>query len=366
MKTYKNLYEKLVSDENYHEAVRNACRHKGGKGRKARKARYIKGREEERKPFVMKMVKSPLPISHTPIEIYDGIRRKKRRIVVPTMEEQVLHHMVVNVLKPIFLKGMYEHSYGSIPGRGGHLAKKRIERWIRHGGRDCKYALKMDVHKFFDSVPRDRLKAMLDRIIRDERFMGVVNAIIDSGPGDVGIPIGFYTSQWFANFYLTGLDHYIKEELGARYYVRYMDDMVVLGPNKRALHRMREKIGRYLRDVLGLEMKGNWQVYLFDYQKGGGRVGRDLDYMGFRIYREHTALRRSIMLKCTRKARRVRKKVMRTGRKTVHDSRQMLSYLGWIDATDTYDMYRERVKPFVSFRQMKRQVGRYDRRLVMT
>ena len=52
MKTYKNLYEKLASDENYHEAVRNACRHKGGKGRKARKARYIRSREEERKPFV--------------------------------------------------------------------------------------------------------------------------------------------------------------------------------------------------------------------------------------------------------------------------------------------------------------------------
>lgn len=365
-KTYRHLWDEFASDENYRLAVRNACRHKTSKKRKYHKARYIMERADDLKPHIMLMAESPIPIPHTQVEIYDGIRRKKRLIVVPSIQEQVLHHMVINVLKPILMRSMYEHSYGSIPERGGHLAKKRLERWLRHGGKCCKYVLKMDVRKFFDSVPRDRLKAMLRHVVADERFMAVVDSIIDSGPGDVGIPIGFYTSQWFANFYLTGLDHFIKENLGAKYYMRYMDDMVILGPNKRALHKMREKIAAYLADNLGLEMKGNWQVYLFSYvRKDGTHVGRDLDYMGFRVWRNRVTLRRSIMLKCTRKARRVRKKVVVRGRKTVHDSRQMLSYLGWIDATDTYGMYCRHVRPYVSFQQMKRQVSRHDKAMLM-
>lgn len=363
-KTYRHLWDVFASDENYRLAVKNATKHKSGKRRKYRKARYILERADERKQHIMRMATNPQPIPHVQVEIYDGIRRKRRKIVVPSMEEQVLHHMVINVLKPILMRSMYEHSYGSLPERGAHLAKKRMERWVRHGGRRCKYVLKMDVRKFFDTVPRDRLKAMLRRVIADERLMAVIDAIIDSGPGEVGIPIGFYTSQWFANFYLTGLDHYIKERLGADYYMRYMDDMVVLGPNKRRLHRMREAIERYLNEELGLAMKGNWQVYRFHYVKGnGGETGRDIDYMGFRVWRDRVTLRRTIMLKCTRKARRVRRKVRDRGRKTVHDARQSLSYLGWIDATDTYDMYTHHVKPFVSFQQMRRQVSRHDRAL---
>jgi len=359
VKSYKHLWEQYVSRENYETALRNATRHKGRSGRKGRRAKYYRDHMEELMPRIMRKATSFRPTHHRQIEIYDGIRRKKRTIVVPSMDEQVMHHMLVNVLKPIFMRPMYEHSYGSIPGRGAHLAKRQIERWIRHGGRNCKYVLKMDVRKFFDSVPHDKLKAMLRRVVRDERLMRVIDAVIDSAPGDVCIPIGFYTSQWFANFYLTGLDHYIKETLGAKYYVRYMDDMVIFGPNKRRLHRMRDAIAAYLRDELGLEMKSNWQVYLFDYVKRNGtRVGRDLDFMGFRFHRERVTLRRSIMLKLTRKAKRIGAKP----RRTVYDARQMLSYLGWLDSTDTYGMFRRRVKPHVSFQCLRRRISRWQKR----
>lgn len=363
MKTYRHLYEKFLNDENYYLAVRNATRHKGGKRRKHRKAKFFRDHADELKDDIMSYAANFRPVHHERFEIYDGIRRKKRSIVVPTMREQIVHHMIINVMKPIFMKSMYEHSYGSIPDRGAHLAKKRVKRWIRNGGRKCKYVLKMDVRKFFDSVPHDTLKMMLRRIISDDRFMMVLDAVIDSGDGNSGIPIGFYTSQWFANFYLTGLDHEIKEGMKACFYVRYMDDMVVFGSSKRSLHRIREKVERYLNDVLGLEMKADWQVFLFDYvRKSGVRVGRDLDFMGFRFFRDIVILRRTIMLRITRKARHISKKSQRRG-KTVHDARQMLSYLGWIDSTDTYGMYKSMVKPFICFRQLKKQVGRYQRRL---
>lgn len=358
MKSYNHLYEQYDTDENYFLAVKNATRHKGGKKRKYRQARYYKNNAAKIRPQMMRHVKRFRNSIHEPKTIYDGVRRKQRQIVVPTMREQIIHHMVINVLKPIFLKSMYEHSYGSLPGRGPHLAKKRIEKWLKDGGKNCKYCLKMDIRKYFDTVPHKILKQKLKKLIHDERFLAVLFEIVDAAPGEKGIPIGFYTSQWFANWYLTDLDHYIKEKLGAVYYIRYMDDMVVFGPNKRKLHKMREEIETYLNEKLGLEMKDNWQVFLFDYvKKNGKRVGRDLDYMGFRFFRDKTILRRQLMLKATRKARKVCKK---KGRKNIHDVRQALSYLGWIDATDTYNMYKKHVKPYVSFKACKRYVSRHQ------
>ena len=360
MKSYNHLMEKYLSDANYDEGIANACRHKGGNRRKNRKAKNIKEHSEELKPYFLAEAANFKNDEHKPKYIYDGIRRKQRVILVPTMREQVIHHMVINVLKPIFMKGMYEHSYGSIPGRGAHSGKKHIEKWIRKGGRDVKYVLKMDVKKYFDSVPHDILKAKLAKLIHDKEFLAVLNEIVDASGTDRGIPIGFYTSQWFANWYLTELDHYIKEELGAKYYVRYMDDMIIFGSNKRKLHKMREQIEAYLNEKLGLQMKENWQIYLFDYiDKEGNHRGRDLDFMGFRFYRDRTTLRKSIMLKAVRKAKRLGRKA----RITIHDCRQMLSYLGWLDCTDTYSMYLKFIKPYVDFGYLKERESAYQNRI---
>jgi hypothetical protein len=123
---------------------------------------------------------------------------------------------------------------------------------------------------------------------------------------------------------------------------------------------MRRDVERYLNDVLGLEMRDNWQVCLFDFQKRNGkRIGAPLDFMGFKFFRDRVTLRRSIMLRASRKARRIAKKK----RRTVYDARQLLSYLGWIDSTDTYDFYRKRIKPFVCIQYLKRQVSRHQRNL---
>lgn len=269
-----------------------------------------------------------------------------------TIEELLVQHCIVNAMKPMFCKGMYEHSYASLPGRGAHKGKQVIEKWIRTDSKNCKYVLKMDIRHFFDSIPHDRLKAKLKKTVHDEKMLELLFRIIDVT--EVGIPLGFYTSQWLSNWYLQGLDHFIKEQLCAVHYMRYMDDMVVFGSNKRVLHRMRQAISDYLEMELGLELKANWRVFRFSY---GNNQGRDLDFMGFRFYRNRTILRKSIMYKATRKARKISKKE----KATILDARQMLSYLGWIDCTDTYLMYRKWIKPCVSFQQLKRKVSRYDK-----
>jgi len=292
---------------------------------------------------------------HTPIKIYDGVGRKSRSIIVPTLEELVVQHCIINAMKPMFIKGMYEHSYASIPGRGAHKGKKVIEKWIKNDPVNTKYVLKMDIHHFFDSVSHDILKAKLAKYVRDKKMLHLLNTIIDVT--DVGIPLGFYTSQWLSNWFLQDLDHYVKEQLQAAHYMRYMDDMVIFGRSKRSLHRIRKAITEYLRVNLGLELKGNWQVYRFSHEVNEEDCGRDLDFMGFRFYHNRTILRKSIMHKATRKAARISKKE----RPNVHDARQMLSYLGWLSCTATYDMYLKWIKPFVNFQHLKRLISHSDR-----
>lgn len=368
MKSYNHLYEIYIADDNYYSAVIGATRNKGGSNRKRREARYYRDHIDELKPEILEYAANFYNDEHHPVEINDGIRRKKREIIVPSMREQVVHHMVVNTLAPIMLSSMYYHSYGSIPGRGamsGNNAKNTksgkdaVEKFIRTHPDDCKYCLQLDIHKFYDSVPHDILKDKLHKIIHDEKFLKVIDTIIEVNGKDVGIPIGFYTSQWFANYYLTCLDHYIKEQLGAKGYFRYMDDMVIFGSNKRKLHKMKESIEEYLNTNLGLELNPAWQVFKFHYiKKDGKEIGRFLDFMGFRFYRNRTTLRRGIMLKASRKARRIAKKHPRTA----YDFKQMLSYKGWISNADVYGMYKKWIKPYVSFRLMRKYVGHVQRK----
>ena len=345
MKSYNHLWEQFIADENIDLAIKNASR-----GKRNRRSVRVRLENPNFKNEIKAYANNFHNHKHKPKQIYDGIQRKKRTIIVPSFDEQVIHHMAVNVLKPIFLKSMYYHSYGSIPNRGGHKGKRAIEKFIRKHPKDCKYVLKMDVRKYFDSIPHTLMLIKLRKLIHDKRFLAVIEEILSVIPH--GIPLGFYTSQWLANWYLQGLDHYIKEELHAVFYIRYMDDMVIFGGSKKTLHKIRVLVEQYLH-TLGLELKDNWQVFRFEYR---GKY-RFLDFMGFRFYRNRTTLRRSIMLKMTRKARRV----WREEKLTIHSARQMLSYLGWLDCTNTYNMYLEWIKPIICFQTLKRKIRRFDK-----
>jgi retron-type reverse transcriptase len=122
MRTYRNLYAEFISDDNIKLAIQNFS-----KGKKRRnKVRKILADLDTYIPKIREYAINFTPFEHKPKEIYDGISRKKRKIVIPTVMESIVHHMIVNVLKPMFNKGMYEHSYGSVPKRGGTYGKKHI------------------------------------------------------------------------------------------------------------------------------------------------------------------------------------------------------------------------------------------------
>lgn len=273
------------------------------------------------------------------------------------MYEQMAHHSVMRVFVPIAMRGMYYHVYGSIPGKGVHRGKRTVERWIREDSRNCKYIYKLDIRHFFESVPHRRLKKALKRKIRDRELLKKLFIIIDSHKP--GLPLGYYPSQWFGNFYLQPLDHFIMEQLHVKHYIRYMDDMVIFGNNKKELHKARLQIEKFITEELGLQIKKNWQVFRFDYvDRKGKRRGRPLDFMGFKFYRDRTTIRKSILQGIRGKVNRVKRKE----KITWVDAGSLLSRLGWIWHSDTYAYYERYIKPYVKVKVLKTLVSKHARK----
>ena len=351
MHTYKQLWEVINSDE-----VIDRCIAKAAIGKMNRNSvqEWMKDTDAF-KAYIRANIKNWKNYPHDPVTIYDVSSGKERHITVPKHEETVIHYMIVDTLHEMLTKGMYKHTYSSIPGRGLHGCMKTIRHWIEKDPPHCKYCLKLDIRKFFDSIDHDILKAKLAKYIKDKKFLKLIYEVIDAT--DNGLPLGFYTSHWLANWLLQPLDHFIKEELHAEHYCRYMDDMVVFSSNKRKLHHIKDEIEKWLK-IHKLQLKDNWQLFRFDYIKHGEHRGRVLDFIGFKIYRDKTVLRKKLMFRFTRKAKKIQKK----GKFTIHDAHQMMSYLGWIDWSDTYKVYKKYVAPIVTFKKCKKRISQYDKR----
>ena len=344
MKSYNHIIEKIISDDNLAKAIRRSSRGKKKRG----DVRWCLANQETVIKKVREMILNETfePPKHKPKEINDGIKLKKRIIVQPHyLYEQIIHHAIVQIIAPHIEQSSYLYSCGSMPKRGGTHGKKCLEKFIRNNPKHSKYVLKMDIHHFFASIDHDVLMNMIRNRYHDEKFCRLMEKIIRSG--GKGLPIGYYTSQWLANWYLEGLDYFIKQECGAKCYVRYMDDMIVLGNNKKKLHETRRKVSEYLKSI-NLLLNGKWQVFRLK--------SRDIDFMGFRFFTDRVTLRKTILLRATRKAN-------RTKHLTWYNACQMLSYLGWFKHADCYSVYLTWIKPHVSARKLKKRISVYQRRL---
>lgn len=356
MKTYKHLFEQMVDKENIKE-----CIYKASKGKRDRA--YVKTALDnidfhaENLKWILENREYHFR-HYDPVLINSASERKERLIAKPYfLYDQVMHHVLMSVFIPIVTKSLYAHVYGSIPKRGPHKAKKYLERWIRSYGNKRFYVLKCDIKHFYDSIDHNALKQKLQKKINDQKYLDILFSLIDSY--EPGLAKGFYTSQWLANFYLEDFDRFIKEELGVKHYMRYMDDIVILYSNKRKLHRIKDRIDEFLQDKLKLRLKENWQVYRFVDRNDEN--GRDIDFMGFRFFRNKTTLRKSNLRRIRRKANKIGKKRKAGQRITIHDCQSMLAYLGWTKHTDVYNYYQEWIKPNVNKRELRKKVSRADK-----
>ena len=299
------------------------------------------------------------PKKRTPKVIFE--HGKQRKIYMPEIHEQWLHHIIVIIMEPIIMATAYKFSCGSLPKRGAHYGKRHIERWIRHGKNIRNFA-KIDIRHFYDNIRLDILMRELRIRIKDEWFLYIIELCLYGFKK--GIPLGFYISQWLANYFLEPLDNFITKVLGLELTVRYMDDITIFSDSKKKLHQAITAIKQFIGHRFRLKLKRNFQVSKFRFvKKSGTKIGRCLDFMGFEFYREKTLMRKSIMLSATRLAKSMhRAKDAGRGYFKKH-LKAMLSYMGWFDCTNTYDCYLEYIKPHVIIGKLKKIVSKLDRRL---
>lgn len=167
---------------------------------------------------------------------------KERQIMALPFYDRVVQHAINNVLEPIFDKRFISQSYACRKGKGMHAASDTLKEWLYEWNKyhpdQPLYAIKADIHHYFQSIDHAVLKTEIRKVIKDAGVLALLDRIIDHNgnmPDGVGIPVGNLTSQLFANIYLDALDQFIKHELGVEAYIRYMDDFVILSPDKEQL-----------------------------------------------------------------------------------------------------------------------------------
>ena len=219
---------------------------------------------------------------------------KRRHIHKSNVRDRVLHHLLYKYLYELFDKHFIYDSYSCRKSKGTHKAVKRLKKMTRavslnYTG-EC-WSLKCDIKKFFASVDHSILKELISRKVKDEEINWLINNVIDSfsserGSGR-GIPLGNLTSQIFSNVYLNELDQFVKRNLECEYYVRYVDDFIVLNKNRSAFINFENKINNFLQKELDLEL--NFKKTKFC------PISKGIEFLGYFIKPGYVLVKQSVV-----------------------------------------------------------------------
>lgn len=271
MKRTGHLYEKLFDLKNIEEALLETCEHKS----KRRIVQKIKADPKHYAKEIKRMLEEGFfPSSPKRFERRDPGSGKIRKICsVPLYPDQAIHRLAVNVMKESIVRGMDPHCVGCVPGRGCNAGMKAVRKWARKSRKKRIWVIKADVYHYYENIDRDKLFEMLETVIKDKRFLVFLWNITSIEPK--GLAIGVYSSTWLANFYLQGIDHFLKEKVGLKHVARNVDDYVWMDPSKRRLLRAKAAADGELAK-LGLKLKPDWRIFALR--------GNDVDFVGYRIH----------------------------------------------------------------------------------
>ncbi|MFB6158922.1 MAG: reverse transcriptase domain-containing protein [Candidatus Nanohalobium sp.] len=255
---------------------------------------------------------------------------KERRISAPYFRDRIVHRSIHRELEPFFDRKFIHDSYACREGRGTHAGVNRAQEFMRK--EDVNYFLKCDVRDYFGFVDHRILLERVDRYVGEDRLVDLIDTIISDYGSGKGLPIGTLYSQLFANVYLNGFDHFVKQSLGADYYVRYMDDFIFFSDSKQDLHYFRDTCKGYLRDELSLSLP---------YSKTTLEpVGKGATFLGYRIFPSYRLLRKRNKLGFKKRLER-QKKEMENGEASFEELRQSLaSWKGHAEHADTENLLR--------------------------
>src|ERR1700741_3403495 len=230
MKRIGNIYPQIYSMENLQLADKKAM--KGKSGQYGVQVHLTNQEQNIQQLHIILRDKTYTTSAYTTFKVFEPKERDVYRL--PYFPDRITHHAIMNILEPIFVSVFTADTYSCIKGKGIHAASNALKEALKDV-ENTQYCLKLDIKKFYPNVDHDILKQLLRRKFKDNDLLWLLDEIIDSADG---VPIGNYLSQYFANYYLTGFDHWIKEVKKVKNYFRYADDLVILSSNKAYLHAL--------------------------------------------------------------------------------------------------------------------------------
>ncbi len=304
MKTYNALFGKLCSIENLESAFNKATKYKTLKP-------YVVQFEKNLAENLQILQDELISKTYAPLPLNEFILRdpKTRRISVSDFRDRVVHHAICNILEPIFEKYFIFDSYANRKGKGNLKAIQRFDcfkRKVSCNGRKIVelqddnyvqgYALKADIKHYFDNVSHKNLMEIISKKIADKDVLELIRKILNNhNPKQEGkgMPLGNLTSRFFANIYLNELDQFVKHKLKAKYYLRYVDDFIILHKSRNQLERWKTEIGSFLKNELLLELHPQKSKII--------PLGRGVDLLGFKCFYHFRILRKKNIRRMQRK-----------------------------------------------------------------
>lgn len=327
MKKYGFLYERLTSMENLRLAYINASR---GKHDRKEVIEFAADLENNLINIRNELLSHKYRVS--PYKIFKKHEPKERIISKLPFRDRVVQWAIMLVVEPIWVSTLTSDTYSCLKGRGIHACLHRLQHDLSTDPEGTAFCLKFDVRKFYPTIDHGILKAVIRRKLKDPDLLWLLDTIIDSVPEGEGIPIGNYLSQFFANLYLSELDHMAKEQMRLRYYYRYADDIVILSSDKDRLNAVLLTINHYLAEQRNLMMKSNYQIFPVD--------SRGIDFLGYVCFHTHTLMRKSIKKNMARNVAKF-EKMYEEGKLTEKQYKQAVcSWLGWAKHCNSKNLLR--------------------------
>jgi len=347
MKAYKKLFERLCTLENLKLAFGKA---KKGKSKKW----YVREFESNLDNELLKLKIELETQTYKPEPLKRFIIRdpKTRVIHASAFRDRVVHHAICNIIEPIFEKVFIYDTFANRKNKGTHLGLNRFDKFKRKVSRNGEllqnfkdrnmvtgYALKADIKHYFDTVDLGILMTILGKKIKDKKVLQLIKTILDNHDFKTkgkGMPLGNLTSQFFANVYLGELDYFVKHNLKAKYYIRYVDDFVILHRSKEKLLLYKWTINNFIRQRLKLELHPDKSKVI--------PLHNGVNLLGFREFYYYKLPRKGNLRKFERKLSNLYTLTLRE-RESIEKINKMLEgWFGYVVHGNTYKLRKKILK----------------------
>lgn len=339
---YGNLWSQVTDWQNLYCAARKAQ-----KGKRYRNNVLAFNYNLENELFTLQdqlRTKTYQPGNYRTFRILDP---KPRLISAAPYRDRVVHHALCNVMVPLLEPIFIHDTYANRVGYGTHQALKRFTKFAR----SSKYVLQCDISKYFPSIDHQTLKQIVRRKLKCQDTLWLIDMIIDNSDSQTtisklsaqpqislaqtrakGLPIGNLTSQFFANFFLNGFDHFVKEKLKAKKYLRYVDDFALFSDDYHYLEQAHREIQEYLT-TLYLELHPV-KTQLFATKNGA-------NFVGFRILPDRIRVRNDNLRRARKRLKRYEREY-EAGNLSLEQFKQNLqSWKAHLDHGDTYRLQQQ-------------------------